>query len=126
MKKAAEQETDYINFVTMERNNGFVVLNSGIKDALLLRNGYLKCGWTKRDDITIETYQGLSDEELALLSQDEDVEIVGHSEYPDPFGQGAAMMAAAAGSASRCRCCTTSGSIGSSDRVRGGHAGAAG
>jgi hypothetical protein len=92
-EEGAQQETDYINFVVMERNNGFVVLNSGVKDALLLRNGYLKCGWTKRDDVTIEKYQGLADEELALLAQDEDVEIVGHSEYPDPFGQGAAMMA---------------------------------
>lgn len=92
-EEAAEQETDYINFVVMERNNGFIVLNSGVKDALLLRNGYVKCGWTKREDITIETYQGLSDEELALLYQDEDVDVVAHSEYPDPFAQGAAMMA---------------------------------
>ena len=84
-EEAAQQETDYINFVVMERNNGFVVLNSGIKDALLLRNGYLKCGWTKRDDITIEKYQGMSDEELAMLAQDEDVEIIAHNEYPDPF-----------------------------------------
>jgi hypothetical protein len=91
-EKGAEQETDYINFVVMERNNGFVILNCGIKDALLLRNGYLKCGWTKRDDITIEDYKGLSEEELTLLSQDGEVEIVGHSEYPDPMGQGAAMM----------------------------------
>lgn len=91
-EEAAQQETDYVNFVAMERNNGFVVLNSAVKDALLLRNGYVKCGWTKRDDVTIEKYQGLSDEELALLSQDEDIEIIEHSEYPDPFGQGAAMM----------------------------------
>lgn len=90
---AAQQETDYVNFVVMERNNGFVVLNSAIKDALLLRNGYLKCGWAKRDDVNIERYQGLSDEELALLLQDEEIEIVGHQDYPDPFGQGAQMMA---------------------------------
>jgi hypothetical protein len=83
-EQGAQQETDYINFVVMERNNGFVVLNSGIKDALLLRNGYVKCGWTKRDDVTIEDYKGLSEEELAMIAQDEDVEIVGHSEYPDP------------------------------------------
>lgn len=91
-EQAAQQETDYINFVVMERNNGFVILNCGVKDALLLRNGYLKCGWTTRDDITIEKYQGLSEEELTLLAQDEDVEIVGHSESPDPFAQGAAMI----------------------------------
>lgn len=89
-EEGAEQETDYVNFVVMERNNGFVVLNSAVKDALLLRNGYLKCGWAKRDDITIEKYEGLSEEELSLLAEDEDVEIVGHSEYPDPFGQVAA------------------------------------
>ena len=78
----SQQETDYINFIVMERNNGFVVLNSAVKDALLLRNGYIKCGWTKRDDVTIEKYEGLSDEEMALLMQDEDIEIVGHEEYP--------------------------------------------
>lgn len=91
-EEASQQETDYINFVVMERNNGFVILNSAVKDALLLRNGYVKLGWTKRDDVTIEDYHGLSEEELALLAEDEAVEIVGHSEYPDPFGQGAAMM----------------------------------
>lgn len=81
-EEGAQQETDYINFVVMERNNGFVVLNSGVKDALLLRNGYLKCAWTKREDITIEPYVGMSDEELAMLLQDEDVEVVSHEEYP--------------------------------------------
>lgn len=78
----AQQETDYINFVVMERNNGFVVLNSGVKDALLLRNGYVKCGWTKRDDVTIEDYRGQTDEELTLLMEDDDVEVVEHAEYP--------------------------------------------
>ena len=81
-EEPANQETDYINFVVMDRNNGFVILNSAVKDALLLRNGYVKCGWTKREDVTIEPYEGLDEEELTLLAQDEDVEIVGHSEYP--------------------------------------------
>jgi hypothetical protein len=81
-EEAANQESDYVNFVVMERNNGFVCLASAVKDALLLRNGYLKLGWTKREDITIETYQGLSDEELALLADDKDIEIIGQREYP--------------------------------------------
>src|SRR5438105_3568286 len=33
---AAQQETDYVNFVALERNNGFLVLTSAVKDALLL------------------------------------------------------------------------------------------
>jgi len=83
-EEAAKQETDYINFITLERNNGFINLVSAVKDSLLLRNGYIKAQWTVRSDVISETYQGLSDEEATLLSQDEDVEVIQHSEYPDP------------------------------------------
>src|SRR5207247_598471 len=63
---AAKQETDYINFIALERNNGFLVLNAAVKDALLLRNGYIKCGWRVRKDVVLETYRGQSDDEVAL------------------------------------------------------------
>lgn len=88
-EEQAQQETDYVNFVALERNNGFVWLVSAIKDALLLRSGYVKCQWEIRQDVMTETYTGLSDEELALLLQDE-VEPVQHTEYPDgqPAGMG--------------------------------------
>lgn len=84
-EQQAEQETDYVNFVALERNNGFLVMNSAVKDALLLRAGYVKCYWHKRDDVVVETYQGLSDDELAAIANDKDVEVVAHSEYPDPY-----------------------------------------
>jgi hypothetical protein len=82
--EAAQQETDYVNFIALERNNGFAVLNCAVKDALLLRAGYVKCGWTSREDVTVERYQGLSEDEMTILMQDKDVEVVEHSEYPDP------------------------------------------
>jgi hypothetical protein len=81
---AAEQESDYINHLVTERNNGFLVLNTAVKDALLLRNGYVRVSWETRDDVLSEDYQGLSDEELNALVQDDEVEVVAHSEYPDP------------------------------------------
>jgi hypothetical protein len=84
-EEQAKQETDYINYVVLERNNGFLVLTSACKDALLLRNGYVKGNWTKRSDVIIETYTGQSDEEVALLLQDKDVEVMGQREYPDPM-----------------------------------------
>jgi hypothetical protein len=87
--EAAQQETDYVNFVALERNNGFLVLNSAVKDALLLRAGYVKASWTVRKDIVTETYFGQSDEEIALLLKDKDVEVVQHSESPDPMSMGA-------------------------------------
>ncbi len=83
-ENAAQQETDYVNFVALERNNGFVVLASSFKDALLLRNGYVKCGWTKREDVMVERYEGQSDDQLAILLSDPEIEVVQHSEYPDP------------------------------------------
>lgn len=90
-EKAAEQETDYVNFVALERNNGFIWLVSAIKDALLLRSGYIKGQWEVRTDQVTETYVGMTDEELALLVQDE-VEVIQHTGYPDPVAQAAAMM----------------------------------
>lgn len=87
-EEAAQQETDYINYIALERNNGYVVLTSAIKDALLLRNGYVKCCWTRREDVMLETYKGQSEEQLAILMSDADVEIVGHTEYPAMVGVG--------------------------------------
>lgn len=81
-ENAAQQETDYINYVVLERNNGFAVLSTAFKDALLLRNGYIKCGWTTREDVLVEEYRGQSDDQLAVLMSDADVEVVEHSEYP--------------------------------------------
>ena len=55
-EKAAKQETDYVNFIALQRNNGFVWLVSAIKDAMLLRTGYVKCNWTVRQDVITESY----------------------------------------------------------------------
>lgn len=83
-EQQAQQESDYINFVALERNNGYHVLVSSIKDALLLRNGYIKAGWRTRSDVMLERYERLSDDELSILAADGSVEVVEHSEYPDP------------------------------------------
>lgn len=79
---AAEQETDYVNFVALERNNGFVWLVSAIKDALLLRAGYVKCSWEVREDIVTEIYEGQSVEQVNLLTEDKDVEILEATPIP--------------------------------------------
>jgi hypothetical protein len=102
-EEQAEQETDYINFIVLERNNGFITLNSAIKDALLLRNGYVKCDWRVRQDVVMEMYQGLSEDELAALMQDKDIEVAEQNAYPDPYAMpqqppaGAAPQPAAGG-----------------------------
>jgi hypothetical protein len=81
--EAAEQETDYINYVVTQKNNIFEQLTMWVKTGLLQKNGIVKYWWDKTKTTTTETYDGLSDEELAMLMQDagSSVEIVGHSEY---------------------------------------------
>jgi hypothetical protein len=82
--EAAEQETDYVNHTFMQKNPGFLILYSFIKDALLSKNGIVKITWDETETRMKETYENLSDDEFAMIASDPDVEIVAHSEAPDP------------------------------------------
>jgi hypothetical protein len=67
--QAAEQETDYVNHVFMQRNPGFLVLYSFIKDALLQKVGVVKVWWETREEEQRETYLDQTDDAFALLAQ---------------------------------------------------------
>jgi len=82
--EAANQETDYINHVVMEKNNGFEIFYVWFKDALLSKNGYVKVYYEEEDDVTEEEYEGLTDEQLDMLVEDDNVQILEHDAYPDP------------------------------------------
>lgn len=79
----AEQSTDYINHIFFKKNNGWVILHNFLKDALLEKNGFLKVYHEYTDKVTRESYYGLSDDEYAMLIDDDGVEVVEHTEYAD-------------------------------------------
>ncbi len=79
---AAQQETEYINHVFMQKNPGFLTLYSFIKDALLSKVGIVKVWWETREEEERETYFDQPDDAFALLLADPEVEIVEHSERP--------------------------------------------
>jgi len=81
---AADQETDYINHIVMDKNDGFEVFYVWFKDALLSKNGYIKVYYEEEDEVEEESYEGLSDAQLDMLSNDEKIEVVEHTAYPDP------------------------------------------
>lgn len=90
-EQAAQQETDYINHVFMQRNNGFMVLYTFIKDALLSKNGIVKVWWDEEEREEDETYYGLTEDQFAILSQgvlqsEGMLEITEHSAYTHPDG----------------------------------------
>ncbi|GAF94998.1 unnamed protein product, partial [marine sediment metagenome] len=76
----ARQETDMVNHTFYKENNGFLVMYSFIKDALLLKNGIVKFWWDDSEEKSKETYQGLTDNELLDLLSDENVEPVEHTQ----------------------------------------------
>lgn len=83
-EQAAQQETDYVNHVFMQRNPGFMVLYGLIKDALLQKVGIVKVGWEETTDENRETYLDQPEEAFLKIAQeatqpDSGVEIVEHT-----------------------------------------------
>jgi hypothetical protein len=83
-QEAAEQETDYINHVVMEQNEGFKIFYVWFKDALLSKNGYVKVYAEEEEEEEEYEYKGLTDAQLQMLASDEETEVLEHTGYPDP------------------------------------------
>jgi len=83
-QEAAEQETDYINHIVMEKNEGFKTFYVWFKDALLSKNGYVKVYAEEEEEVEEYEYKGLTDAQLQMLASDENTEVLEHTAYPDP------------------------------------------
>ena len=81
--EAAEQATDYVNYVIREDQPNVVGLfYSVFKDALMNRGGVVKWWFDDSIDIQTHTFDGLDEGQLAMLLQEEGVEAV--SVEPQP------------------------------------------
>jgi len=81
----AKQATDYLNHIFMKDNPGVIILHDWFFDALLQKNGIVKAVWEDKEDVSKETYEGLSDDELAMLLQDKDIEVVEQDTVTNPI-----------------------------------------
>jgi hypothetical protein len=81
---AADQETDYVNHIVMEKNEGFKIFYVWFKDALLSKNGYVKVYAEDEEEVEEYEYAGLTDGQLQMLASDEKTEVLEHEAYPDP------------------------------------------
>ena len=79
--QAAEQATDYVNYVFTKDNNGWEILYSWFHDALLQKNGIVKVWWDEYPETQREEYHGLTDMEFEVLTGNKDVEVIEHEEY---------------------------------------------
>lgn len=80
----ARQATDYVNYVVLKECNGYTQFRSSFHDGLLVGNGPLKHWWDDTPTYSTESFTGLPDDAFTMLVNDPDVEVIEHSEYPDP------------------------------------------
>jgi uncharacterized protein YaeQ len=71
----AELATKYVH-AKFNENNGYRVLSDVFHDALLKKVGIAKCYWDEYTESKTYEYSNLTDDELALLASDDDVEII--------------------------------------------------
>lgn len=76
----ARQESDYVNHVFFKENPAFHILYTWFFDALVQKNGIVKAWWDASEEVTTETYKGLTDIELAELLEDEELEAIERDE----------------------------------------------
>lgn len=77
---AAEQESDYVNHVFFTQNDAFMIMYTWFFDSLVQKNGIVKAWWDDSEQITTETYSGLTEEELTELLTDDEVEVTEREE----------------------------------------------
>lgn len=85
--QAAQQESDYVNYIFNQKNPGFIVLYSFIKDALLSKVGVVKV-WTETENrLDREKFFDQPDDVMGIIATDPGIEIVAHTEKTGPMGE---------------------------------------
>jgi hypothetical protein len=90
----AKQATDYINYVFNKDNPGYRIMWDATHDSLLLGNGIVKHWWDDKEECDYSEHSGLTEDQIAILQQDQTVEIIAQKEgepqiimMPGPTGQ---------------------------------------
>jgi len=72
-EELAAQQTDYTNFVIRNDNDGFMVIYSAFKDALVRKLGIIKWWWDDAEKVEGQEFSGLTPEEAEALASDDEV-----------------------------------------------------
>lgn len=74
---AAEQATAYLNWKFWD-NGGYNLMVSVIHDALVKKTGFAKVWWEETEEVEYEEYSSLTDDQLVILLQDDEIEVTEH------------------------------------------------
>jgi hypothetical protein len=90
---AADQASDYINFIVIPESEGLTAIHDAIHDALLLRNGLIKWWFEEKRTVKFSQHSGLTEDAMLQLVSEDGIEIVEHSERQGTIeGEGGAQQ----------------------------------
>lgn len=75
----AEQMTSYIGY-KFQQQDGYRVLNDVLQDAMVKKAGIALAYYDEREEKEIHTFTGLTDDAMQLLLEEDDVEVIEHTE----------------------------------------------
>jgi hypothetical protein len=81
---AAQQATDYLNYLFHRKNRGFKLLYEWITDGLLQKTGVVKVWWDQSREKVREEYRGLTEMEMQMLLSADGVELEEQEAIVDP------------------------------------------
>jgi hypothetical protein len=77
---AAENAKTYLNHIFYNDNDGWEVLQTWFKDALLHKLGVVKFWWDEREIVSFHTFEGLDNDEYLTITSPDNHDIVEHTE----------------------------------------------
>jgi hypothetical protein len=80
----AKQESQYLNYVILQRNNWFETFITWATDAMLTKNGYCLAYSEERTNVEVEQYKRQTEQGVQLLMSDKDNQVEVTAQYPDP------------------------------------------
>ena len=80
----AEQATEYLNYVFYQQNPGWEAIYTWFKDALIQKVGIMKVWWDDTPETVTEFYRGLTEDQLTEMLEDDTIDPIEHTAYPDP------------------------------------------
>jgi hypothetical protein len=85
---AAEQQTQYINYVFWQDNPGFLILYGAFKDAMTVRTGFVKWWSDNTKEVKRKTFVNINDQQIQTLLQIDQTAKIVHQGEKDPLTEG--------------------------------------
>jgi len=77
----AKIASDLVNYTIFKQNNGWEILNTWVKSALLWKNSIVRWEFIEDFDYSFEEYDTISQENLDILLADDELEVLGKLKY---------------------------------------------